>query len=87
MLELGKDSKSEHDKIISLAGELNFSHVILSGKFFGSCRLPSYFRWFNNSDETLSWLKNHKPDNASILIKGSRGMKMEKLMEAFSERT
>lgn len=85
MLELGTDSKTEHEKIAQLLIELGFEQVLVAGKIFSAIKLPAHFIHAADSEEALKWLLLHKPSHASILIKGSRGMKMEKLMEAFSE--
>jgi UDP-N-acetylmuramoyl-tripeptide--D-alanyl-D-alanine ligase len=39
------------------------------------------FIYFKNADEASNWLKEHLPSNTTILVKGSRSMKMEKLVE------
>jgi len=40
------------------------------------------FKWFSTSSEAAAFISKNRPDNASILIKGSRGSKMENLLEA-----
>jgi UDP-N-acetylmuramoyl-tripeptide--D-alanyl-D-alanine ligase len=41
------------------------------------------YPFFKNSIDAAIWLSENMPNNAHILIKGSRGIKMEKLMECF----
>ena len=79
MLELGKDSVNEHQAIIFLLKKYNFNQVILVGKIFHS--LDSEFNSFNSTEETYSWLQKNPVKNASVLIKGSRGIRLEKLIE------
>jgi UDP-N-acetylmuramoyl-tripeptide--D-alanyl-D-alanine ligase len=81
MLELGDYSKAEHSHIINLIEANNFQNVILIGKEFSDvCHNP---RWniFLNVDLAKEWLITHKISNAFILLKGSRGIKLEKLLD------
>ena len=79
MMELGKDSLKEHQQIIEQIKKIPFKQVILVGGDFE--KTTHSFTYFNNSDEAMHWLKDHRPENSTILIKGSRSMKMEKLLE------
>lgn len=79
MMELGEDSKKEHESIISLINQYKWYAVVLVGKNFGEIK-HSYFN-YENSSQARDWLKNKNPVNAQILIKGSRSMQMEKVME------
>ena len=54
--------------------------MILVGKeLYG---LNGGYKWFENSTGAAEFVKGHKPTDAAILIKGSRGSKMEHLLEA-----
>lgn len=79
MMELGPDSIKEHQQIINLVKQYNFKQVILVGGDFEHVSHP--FLFFKNVDEAGSWLKIHVPSNSTILIKGSRSTKMEKILE------
>lgn len=79
MMELGEDSIKEHQQIIEQIKKIKFKQVILVGGDFEKTTHP--FMYFNNSDEAMNWLKDHRPENSTILIKGSRSTKMEKLLE------
>ncbi|MBO6220764.1 MAG: UDP-N-acetylmuramoyl-tripeptide--D-alanyl-D-alanine ligase, partial [Bacteroidales bacterium] len=37
-------------------------------------------RWFATSDELASWLKENHVSGSTILVKGSRGIQMEKVI-------
>ncbi|MCF6167968.1 UDP-N-acetylmuramoyl-tripeptide--D-alanyl-D-alanine ligase [Lutibacter sp.] len=81
MLELGKDSKMEHQKIVDLVTKYNFSKVYLIGKEFTSTKVKNIlvynnFEAFKNSTKDLNF---NTP--ATILIKGSRGMALERILE------
>ena len=79
MMELGQDAVREHQLIIDQIKQMHFSQVILVGGDFKHTEHP--YQYFNNVDEACSWLKTHMPEQSTILIKGSRSMKMEKLLE------
>lgn len=81
MFELGKDSKIEHQKIADLLTKYNFSKVYLIGKEFATTKVKNIlvyttFEAFKTSTKNL---KFNSP--ATILIKGSRGMELERILE------
>ncbi len=79
MLELGKESDNEHNRIIALLDELNFGKVILVGEAFKKI-VSSKYETFVNVDELCHHLENNKIKGFDILIKGSRGIKLEKVL-------
>ena len=80
MFELGKDSKAEHEKIANLAGSYNFSKVFLIGKAFSATDAKNAF--VSESYESFKNSTNYSNiNNATILIKGSRGMALERLLD------
>ncbi|MFT4017569.1 MAG: UDP-N-acetylmuramoyl-tripeptide--D-alanyl-D-alanine ligase [Agriterribacter sp.] len=79
MMELGPESKKEHQDIISLIKNYTWSNVILVGGDFEGIAEP--FVYFKNATEATAWLKQHKPVNSSLLVKGSRSMKMETILD------
>ncbi len=80
MMELGVESKKEHQAIVSLIKNHNWKNVILVGGDFNGISEPYIF--FNNASEAAHWLKQHRPRNSSLLIKGSRSTKMETILDA-----
>lgn len=80
MKEMGKESLSEHQSLVDLAVSLGFKNVILTGDEFAVTKHD--FIWFATSEEVKQYLMDHKPEQATILIKGSRGSKMETALEA-----
>lgn len=78
MLELGKQSDFEHQNIVDLLTEKKFEEVILVGTQF--CTTNNSFKCFTNVDELLSELSKNEIKNHYILIKGSRGIKLEKVI-------
>jgi UDP-N-acetylmuramoyl-tripeptide--D-alanyl-D-alanine ligase len=80
MFELGSHSRDEHERVVELLSRKNLKHVILVGREFAETTSP--FRKFSTTEECLDYLKKNEISGMRILIKGSRGMKMELLREA-----
>ncbi|MBI1769189.1 MAG: UDP-N-acetylmuramoyl-tripeptide--D-alanyl-D-alanine ligase, partial [Bacteroidetes bacterium] len=88
MLELGKYETEEHATILKQIAEKKFQNVILVGERFSKAvselkiSFPNLFL-FKTSDELSEKLKSDSPikNSSLILIKGSRGMKLEKVVE------
>jgi UDP-N-acetylmuramoyl-tripeptide--D-alanyl-D-alanine ligase len=81
MLELGNESAQEHDAIISLLSEKGLSNCILVGPLFHAAGKKAGIPVFQNSDEAAVYLKEHPVKGQTVLIKGSRGIKLEKVVE------
>ena len=81
MLELGEESPAEHLAIIKLVQESAFEKVIFVGPEFKKAA-GKQFICFTHSADACQWLLEQKPEGYSILVKGSRGIKMEKVLEA-----
>jgi UDP-N-acetylmuramoyl-tripeptide--D-alanyl-D-alanine ligase len=82
MKEMGAESAAEHQGLVDLIEKHGFRNVILTGPEFSETR--HQFLWFADSAEARDYLKSHPVHNATILIKGSRGSRMEVVLEAFS---
>ena len=80
MFELGKESKTEHQKIADLVTSYHFSKVYLIGKAFSTCKVKNAF--VSENFESFKNSTNYSNiNNATILIKGSRGMALERLLD------
>ncbi len=79
MMELGKESVQEHQSIVDLIKKYAWKDVVLVGGDFN--KVQHAFTYFENSIEAQLWLKDKKFTQVSILIKGSRSIKMEKVLE------
>ncbi len=80
MKELGKDTEIEHRNLVKHIQEKGFENVILTGIEFADCEKGNYL-WFENTEDIKPYLIAHPINNALILIKGSRGNAMEKVLE------
>lgn len=81
MLELGEDSAAEHKAVIESALSRGFCKVFFVGKEFASVSVASdNAMFFQTSDELADYLKANPVYGATILIKGSRGTRMEKVI-------
>jgi UDP-N-acetylmuramoyl-tripeptide--D-alanyl-D-alanine ligase len=78
MMELGDHSIAEHTGVVNLLQQYKWEKIILAGKDYTN--LPENILHFNTSDEVAAWYKNEVIENSTILIKGSRGMAMEKVV-------
>ena len=81
MLELGSESEKEHDAIVILLQQKNISNALLVGPLFVAAGKKVSAKTFSNSDEAVEFLKQNKIADSTILIKGSRGIKLEKVVE------
>ncbi len=81
MLELGEDSAAEHKAVVDSALSRGFCKVFFVGKEFGAVSVASdNAMFFLTSDELADYLKTNPVTGATILIKGSRGTRMEKVI-------
>lgn len=82
MLELGAESAAEHEKVLQKLAGMGAELVILVGKEFAAVNKDSRNLCFATSDEAAQHMAAHPVKGFTILVKGSRGTKMEKLLSA-----
>jgi len=80
MLELGKESTIEHEKIIAYLADKN-CRKILVGSIYNHLTSPNDILKFNTAEELKIYLKSNSIKDSLILIKGSRGIKLETVVE------
>jgi len=84
MFELGEASEQEHQDVVSYLENLDLSQVLLVGSNFKKAKtLSSKIQQFANFSELEETLNKSDFRNTHILIKGSRGMALERLLDVF----
>lgn len=79
MLELGDESENEHQAILKLAQELQFDEIITVGKIFRTVNHSPLS--FEDTAALTEYLKANKISSKNVLLKGSRGIALEKAIE------
>jgi len=79
MLELGEESKAEHERIFGIAKSLGFDQIITVGTQFKDVNTTDSA--FETTALTGEYLKQNPVHTQNILLKGSRGIALEKLIE------
>jgi len=82
MLELGPESDEEHRRIIQILKGMHLEHVYLVGPCFTRINTIREFICFTDAALAMMWFQHHPIENTTVLIKGSRGIKLEKLIES-----
>ncbi|MBX2985511.1 MAG: UDP-N-acetylmuramoyl-tripeptide--D-alanyl-D-alanine ligase [Bacteroidia bacterium] len=78
MFELGDFAPSEHQSIFEMAQKAGFDKVITVGKEF--CKVNHTADSFENTADLIEYFRNNQVCGNTILVKGSRGMKLEELL-------
>jgi UDP-N-acetylmuramoyl-tripeptide--D-alanyl-D-alanine ligase len=86
MFELGASAQAEHQKVVNLIGEMiPDSTVLLVGELFSKTKYRYNSIKFTDANAAAEWMKKNQPENSLILVKGSRGMKMEVVGDVLME--
>ncbi|MFM6975265.1 MAG: UDP-N-acetylmuramoyl-tripeptide--D-alanyl-D-alanine ligase [Sphingobacteriaceae bacterium] len=80
MYELGEESAQEHAAIIAKALALKAQRTIFIGRDFYAQK-GSSGEFYADTAEAQEALKQNSVNGATVLVKGSRGMKLESLIE------
>lgn len=82
MFELGAYTDEEHQKTVMLLEETNLEEILIVGEaFFKTSSRDSRIQKFKTLNDIKEYLKRKSFNNKNILLKGSRGMALEKLLE------
>ncbi|MBW1654432.1 UDP-N-acetylmuramoyl-tripeptide--D-alanyl-D-alanine ligase [Flavobacterium quisquiliarum] len=82
MFELGNESLYEHKVIVdSLAAQDQALCFLIGKSFYSNQILSDNIKFFETFDAFADFLKSFKFDSNTILIKGSRGMALERTLE------
>lgn len=83
MRELGEESEAEHLKVLNQVLSMGLDMVCLVGDEFKKAlatRPSGSVSWFASSEDLAAWLKDNPVSGMTILVKGSRGIQMEKTL-------
>ena len=84
MFELGEEAFQEHQKIIKDSIESGISTFFV-GSYFDRAKIDvENIKYFTALDDLTLYLKTSPINNKTVLIKGSRGMALEKLLDFIS---
>lgn len=79
MLELGNESIAEHKSVIDVIQQYKWKAVVLVGNEYIAAGSP--FINLESSSAAQEWYKSQNLTDSFILIKGSRSIQMEKVLE------
>ena len=77
MRELGDASAEEHQKVVDQLKAVGLANVWLVGEEFG--RANTDYRKFHDVEEVKKAIRQQRPENHYILIKGSNGIRLFEL--------
>lgn len=80
MMELGEFSEAEHYKIAELASKCKLDKVILVGDYFKNAATQFGFFYAENAVEAKVLFEKLNVEDATILLKGSRSIVLEKII-------
>ncbi len=83
MLELGIESEKEHQHLVNLIYKYGNMKTILVGPQFMQVIVAKDTLKFEDSKAALDYLLKNPIANSTILVKGSRGIKLETVLVAF----
>ncbi len=81
MFELGNEAETEHQAIVDYVEKHFNSNTYLIGENFNKTKTSLLIHKFSTFEDLKPHLKQQNLDNCSILIKGSRGMALERILE------
>lgn len=79
MAELGEESLAEHQSLVDLIQQYRWTHVALVGGDFLKIKHP--FLSFPDAAAAKQWLQQQQLEHTQLLVKGSRSMKMETVLD------
>ena len=88
MRELGDESAAEHEAVVRRLAGCDLELACLVGEEFRKAVQTvgpaGWIRCFASSDNLADWLSAHPVSGCTVLVKGSRGIRMEKTLPVLS---
>ncbi len=78
MFEMGEYADREHQEIVDLASELELESIFIGENFFKTVTDSLRFKSYESFSHAF---KNDWTTNKMVLLKGSRGMRLERILE------
>lgn len=85
MLELGPESEKEHRDMLAFAQSLALDQLVAYGPQFEVAAREAGVLHFQTLDDLAAWLAAQKPQRTHILLKASRGIALERLLESIPQ--
>ena len=80
MREMGEYSKREHEKLVELAEQAGAELIVFVGEEFSECKISERSHYFPDSLSARKFIDTFSLENFLVLLKGSRGIKMETII-------
>ena len=82
MFELGADTEKEHQNILDFLAANPFGKVMVTGSHFHRAENNSaHIRQYETFEKLMEEIRSSPPQHSNILIKASRGMALERILE------
>ena len=79
MFELGEDSEIEHQKIADVTNSLQLTDCYFVGEHF--FKTETHHQKFKTFEDFENFIKTNPIHQENLFIKGSRGMRLERVLE------
>ena len=81
MKEMGEHSAEEHSALVDLLKSLDIPAILIGLDFSKAAKTAQNMISFPSTQDAFDYLKVNQPQGKTILLKGSRSMKLESLKE------
>ena len=82
MKELGEDSETEHQKVLTLIQSLGFTKCYFVGSEFAKVAGSEFSKCFENVESLAEYLTANPISDSTILIKGSNSTRLTKIVDS-----
>lgn len=85
MRELGAYAETEHQVLLDILKNKPLETIILVGEIFSKLNTNPAIKTFLNVEQLIEYLKSNPFSHTTLLIKGSHGIHLEKLIDVLNE--